>query len=349
MRGMDPDAVAALLLDEAGPLSGRVAVVDDSDGALTRAAAAQGAEVLTWCDDLRALADVPAEHRTPWPPPPGFVPDVVLWRLPKAVSAVEDYAEHLAALVGPHTRILAGARTRHMTPAQNTALARQFADVSASLGRDKSRVLRASGPLGAPRRWPRRRQLPEVGLTVVAHGNVFGADRLDAGTGLLLRALGAALDDLRRTAEADAPAPGGTAVDLGCGSGILAAWLARRGFAVIGTDVSASAVASTRLTAQANDVGVDVRRADGLAGLADASVDLIVTNPPFHHGTRKDSSPTVAMIRDARRVLRPGGELWTVFNSHLPYLPELRRSVGSTGIEARDRQYLVTRSRRPPR
>ena len=54
------------------------------------------------------------------------------------------------------------------------------------------------------------------------------------------------------------------------------------------------------------------------------------------------------MIRRAGAVLRPGGELWLVYNSHLPYLPELRRHVGVTTIEARDRNYIVTRSLKQP-
>ena len=57
----------------------------------------------------------------------------------------------------------------------------------------------------------------------------------------------------------------------------------------------------------------------------DASLDAIVTNPPFHQGFAKESADTLAMFSGARRVLRPGGELWCVFNSHLPWRRELER------------------------
>jgi len=338
---MAGDPVADLILEEAGPLTGRVLVLDDVGGALTRAAAAQGADVLAWCDDLRDALEVPASHRLLGPPPAGFVPDVVLWRLPKSLAALEDYAEFLATLLPPHTRVLAGARTRHMTPTQNTVLARHFTDVSASLGRQKSRVLRASGARPAPRRWPLRRYLPEVGLTAVAHGPVFNTNRLDDGTRMLLRTLSRVLPDPEPNHH---PPARGKAIDLGSGSGIIATWLAQRGYAVTAVDVSQLALISTRLTARANHVHVGVRRADGLVGIPPGSATLIATNPPFHRGTAKDSLPTLAMIRSAGAVLRPGGEFWTVYNSHLPYLPELRRFVGVTTIEARDRTYTVTRS-----
>ena len=109
-------------------------------------------------------------------------------------------------------------------------------------------------------------------------------------------------------------------------------------------DASLSALVSTRLTARTNRVRVAVRRADMLAGTRSQSVDLLVTNPPFHIGAAKDSRPTLAMIRAAASVLRPGGELWMVFNSHLPYLPELRRHIGVTTVEAQDRHYIVARA-----
>lgn len=339
---MQPDAVARLILDEAGPLGGRVLVLDDLGGALTRAAMAAGATVRAFCDDLREAEALPPGTRLDSPTDPWVRgADLVLLRLPTSLGALEDHCQAVAGatasgvLPPPGLRLVAGGRTKHMTPTQNTVLARYFRQVRASRGRDKARVLGASGPTGAPPRWPRSRPLPEAGLTVWAHGGVFAGNRLDAGTALLLRALEAGLPD--------APA-GGRAADLGCGSGILACWLARRGWAVTATDVSWAAVDSTRLTAAANGVPVAAEQRDGLTGLPGGSLDLIVSNPPFHQGAAKDSTPTLAAIADAGAVLAPGGEFWCVFNSHLPYLQALASAVGPTRIVARNRHYTVTRS-----
>lgn len=342
---MTLDPVAELMLDEAGPLPEYVVVLDDHGGALTRAALTQGGTVMTWCDDLRDTLEVPESSRVNGPAPAHCSPDLVLWRLPKGVAAVEDYAEYLAGWVGPQTRIIAGGRTKHMTPTQTSVLERHFTDVSASLGRQKSRVLRAQGPRHLPRRWPMRRYLPEVGLTVVAHGLVFNTNRLDDGTRLLVRTMGRLIghsDPSSGTAGQGAPARG-AAIDLGCGSGIIASWLARHGYVTTAIDVSLAAVRSARLTAEANNLRIGVRRRDGLTGVPPGSVDLIALNPPFHRGSAKDSSAALAMIRQAADVLKPGGELWVVFNSHLPYLPEMRR-IGITTVEARDRHYIVARS-----
>ena len=342
---MTLDPVAALMLDEAGPLSGRVLVVDDVDGGLTRAAAEAGADVRTWCDDLRDLEHVPPHLRLSAPPSDGWTPELTLLRLPKSVAALEDYAEHLALVLEPSARVVAGGRIKHMTPTQNAVLHRQFTQVRASLGRQKSRVLHASGAAPAARRWPSRRHHQVVGVTAIAHGPVFNTSRLDDGTHLLLRTLARSAGDVVN----DPRSSRGIALDVGCGSGIIATWLAQRGWATTATDVSYAATRSASLTAQANGVTVRTRRADMLAGTRTNSVDLLVSNPPFHIGAAKDSTPTLGMIRDAGRVLRRGGELWLVFNAHLPYLAAMRQHVGNSTVEAQDRHYIVARALKEPR
>lgn len=88
---------------------------------------------------------------------------------------------------------------------------------------------------------------------------------------------------------------------------------------------------------------MDVSRRDGLLGWT-GLVDLIITNPPFHVGSAKDTTPTRSLFAQARKVLVDGGELWCVYNTHLPYLQWLRELIGPTSIILRDRSYLVTRT-----
>ena len=56
----------------------------------------------------------------------------------------------------------------------------------------------------------------------------------------------------------------------------------------------------------------------------------------------KDTTDTLRMFDDAARVLRPGGQLWCVFNSHLPYRKELNVRLGRTQVAAQDPHYTVT-------
>jgi len=43
-------------------------------------------------------------------------------------------------------------------------------------------------------------------------------------------------------------------------------------------------------------------------------------------------------------VLKPEGQLWTVFNSHLPYRNQLTRAVGPTHVIGRNAKFTVTMS-----
>ncbi len=324
------DAVTELLLARAGEVSEPVAVLDHVTGSLTHALVEQGYRPKAWCDDIRSEALTPATARAESPESALTGARTVLWRLPRAVAAVEEYAELIATHADPGVRVIAAERDKHLTRSMNTALARSFESVTASLGHRKARALLASGARPAEPSWPRTAHVESLGIDVVAHGATFSTNRLDRGTALLA----SCFDQLPDAA---------TAIDLGCGSGILATLLARRGVRVHALDVAWSATDATRLTAAANGVDVDVQRRDGLSGWSE-QVDLIVTNPPFHVRAAKDTSPTRELFDQASRLLVEGGELWCVYNAHLPYLHWLRQTVGPTQIMARDRSYLVTKS-----
>src|SRR6185312_7556509 len=216
--------------------------------------------------------------------------------------------------------------------AMNEVLGRYFDEVRPGLARQKARVLTVAGPLARssklqratrpPEVWPQRQFHADLGLWVCAHGGAFAGTRVDIGTRFLLGLLGEAKPDAA------------SAIDLGCGTGLLAAALAkaRPSIAVLATDQSAAAVASALATMEANGLGDRVRvvRDDGLSSQPDASADLVLLNPPFHIGATVHSGIAPRLFEEAARVLAPGGELWTVFNSHLGYRPALERIVGPT-------------------
>jgi 16S rRNA (guanine1207-N2)-methyltransferase len=351
------DATDRLLLDEAATLlsgrgPGELAVVDDGYGALTLgAAAAHGATGIRVHQDLlvgeQALAAnaertglTGAYRSLPLTTALTDGARVVLAKAPKALDALREIAEVVAAGADPDVTLLVGGRVKHMTHAMNDVLGDSFADVHATLARQKSRVLVARGPVLRPPSFPRCREHADLGLTVCAHGAAFAGSKVDAGT----RAL---LEQLPRMA------PGArSALDLGSGTGVLAAALARArpGLAVLATDQSAAAVASTTATVAANglDGRVEVRRDDAAATVPDASVDLVVCNPPFHLGTAVVTAAADRLFAAAGRVLRPGGELWCVFNSVLPHRPALGRLVGPTRTVGRGARFVVTVSTRRP-
>ncbi|NUP58320.1 MAG: methyltransferase [Pseudarthrobacter sp.] len=269
--------------------------------------------------------------------------DTVIMQLPKTLAELDETTAAIAQYASPDVLLVAGGRVKHMSLGMNTVLERYFRSVQPQLARQKSRVVLARGikPAAAPARFPVVEHLAELDLDVAAHGAVFAGPRLDIGTRFLLTFL-------------PAMKPGRRAVDLGCGTGILAAMYARQfpAAAVTATDQSAAAVQSALATAQANGLAdrISILQDDALSTFPEASADIVLLNPPFHVGAGVHAGAGLKMIEAAGRVLAPGGELWTVFNRHLPYLPALERHVGPTVVEGRNPKFIVTRStRRGPR
>lgn len=267
---------------------------------------------------------------------------VVLLQLPRSLDALDEIAAVIARHASPDVAVFAGGRIKHMTPAMNAVLGAHFGRLDVSLAQQKSRVLRASAPQqpgdGPAVAWPRLNRHDDLGLTVAAHGAAFAGASVDIGTRFLLGHLAEAHPTAR------------SAIDLGCGTGILATALAlhRPELRVLASDQSAAAVASARATAAANRVSerLSVVRDDGLSAQPDASAELIVLNPPFHVGATVHAGIALQLFEHAARVLAPGGQLWSVWNSHLGYAPALRGIVGPTRQIARNAKFTITASTR---
>ncbi|MDR6636452.1 methyltransferase [Paenarthrobacter nitroguajacolicus] len=265
--------------------------------------------------------------------------DLILLQLPKSLAELEEIADAVARFAGPDAVLLAGGRVKHMSVGMNAVLEKYFSAVQPQLARQKSRILVAKNPRtvsGEPP-FPVVEANPELGITLCAHGAVFSGARLDIGTRYLL----GFLDRMPAARQA---------VDLGCGTGILATMYARHqaGARVIATDQSAAAVASAMATAAANGLGerISVIHDDAMSSFEAGSADLILLNPPFHLGASVHAGAGLKLFEAAARVLAPGGELWTVYNSHLQYRPALERYVGPTVEEGRNPKFTVTRSRK---
>ena len=262
---------------------------------------------------------------------------LVLVQLPKALSELEEIADAVARWAADDVVLVAGGRVKHMTLAQNDVLARSFGSVQAQRAQRKSRLILAEDAHEAPESppFPVYETHAAYGVTIAAHGGAFAGARIDIGTRVLLDVL-------------DRVPPGDVVVDLGCGTGALAAVYATThpSAHVIATDRSAAAAASARATMAVNglDERVKVTHDDAGSELADASADVVLLNPPFHLGTSVHTAAATRLFEAAARLLRSGGELWTVYNSTLAYRGELTRLVGPTEQVHRTAKFTVTRS-----
>ena len=119
-----------------------------------------------------------------------------------------------------------------------------------------------------------------------------------------------------RLVEVASTLPPGTALDLGCGEGGDAIWLAENGWRIVAVDISDTALARAAEDAQTRGVAdrVEFRQQDLAAGVPHGEFDLV--SAQFLHSTVP--LDRAAILSAAARAVAPGGMLLIVDHSGPP-------------------------------
>ena len=336
----------------AGRSVSRVLIVNDAFGALTVAVAAWGRSGgpshVTFISDSHvatmAMRQNLERNGIPQLTEPDVAEaDVVLVKIPKALSLLEAQLVELREVVGPETVVIGGGMTRDVHTSTLELFERTIGPTRTSLAKKKARLIFSTlnpdlSPEAPP---PTLFALGLQDVQLVNYPGVFSATRLDNGTRLLL-------ENLPGTAG------GAEVIDLGCGNGALGVAVALKNPTAHVTflDESRLAVRSAEATFKRAFAGREAgsprqptfRVGDCLDGLRGDSTDLILCNPPFHQGRAKADDVAWKMFTGAKRVLRPGGALWVVGNRHLEYLDKLKRAFGNSQVVADNPKFQVIRA-----
>lgn len=268
--------------------------------------------------------------------------DCVIMKLPKSNAMLEHQLYQLRDLVDDETFILAGGMTKEVRTNTLNLFEQIIGPVETTRAFKKSRLIMAERDLSlcdGESPYPDFYELEVDRLyRITNHAGVFSREHLDQGSRLLIEWMPQS-DSYRDI------------VDLGCGNGVLGIVAASLNpqSSLVFSDESYMAIAS----ASDNFRGAfgSHRQAsflvdDCLSRLQDNSQDLVLNNPPFHQQHNVGDAIAWHMFLDARRVLRPGGELWLVANRHLGYHAKLKKIFGSCETVGGNSKFVVLKARK---
>lgn len=129
----------------------------------------------------------------------------------------------------------------------------------------------------------------------------------------------------------------GHGADPGCGYGYLSYQILKRikgvsALSLFEAEETALQCAMKNISSLNPDVPVHYHWHDVVHEKLPGKFDWIVMNPPFHSDGREDSGAGQAFIKRAAEALNPGGMLFVVFNSHLPYQRVLMEHFGEPEV-----------------
>jgi len=262
-------------------------------------------------------------------PAPPYAAAIVC--LPRSREAARALIAQAAAEVAPGGVVVVdGQKTDGIDTALKDLRAR--VDLSESLAKAHGKLASfAAGPDLSD--WAARPRQIEGGFQTLP--GVFSADGADRGSMLLASALPAKF--------------GGRVADLGAGWGYLArailVYPGVRRLDLVEAEADALACARVNVT----DDRARFHWADATGFRPDTLLDVVVMNPPFHHGRDADPGLGAAFIQAARRMLAPNGALWLVANRHLPYDAALTDAFLEHREVAGDGAFRVIHATKPRR
>ncbi len=252
--------------------------------------------------------------------------DYVLIQIPKNMSYFEDILCHLSEHLGPHSQVICASMVKHLAPTSFDLLNKYIGETTTSLAKKKARLIFAKfqkSKIESP--YPKSIQIEGFDEPFVNYSNVFSREKLDIGTRFFLEHI-----------------PQGTfskILDLGCANGVVGrkAQLLNPKSQIIFSDESWMGI----LSAKANNVQGEFLWTNCYENQPAHSIDLVLCNPPFHQQTTIGDFIARQMFQDAFHVLKKGGILRVIGNSHLGYQVLLKKIFGKSQIIATNQKFII--------
>lgn len=263
--------------------------------------------------------------------------DLVVIKVPKTLALLEFQLLQLRSIISEKTQIIVAGMVKILTPSVWNLVARIIGETQTSLAQKKARLIFATFNPNLPTQqnpYPIRYVLENTDFLIANHANVFSREKLDIGTRFFLEHLPQS-EHFRDI------------VDLGCGNGIVGLMAAKANLAaqIHFVDESFMAMESARENFERafNSRLAHFHVGDCLTNFAANSADIILCNPPFHQQHVIGDFIAQTMFKQAKNVLRNGGELWVIGNRHLNYGVSLARLFEKQNVKlvAQNSKFMI--------
>lgn len=176
-------------------------------------------------------------------------------------------------------------------------------------------------------------KLDDIELTIASLPGVFSQKKLDIGSALLLKNLPSNME--------------GKVLDFGCGAGVISCFIGKKfpKTQLSLLDVSALAITSAKKTFEINNLSGEIFASNSLSMVTD-KYQHIVSNPPFHQGTKTSYQATESFLKAINNHMFHQGDITIVANSFLQYMPIMKQYIGATNCLISQQGFSIYRSKK---
>jgi len=263
--------------------------------------------------------------------------DFILIKAPKTIAYLEDSLSRLQSVMTENTQLITAGMVKNMPASIWKTIDKVVGETVPSKAVKKARLIYAKPDLTkrVSNDYPSYFALENTAYQIANHANVFSRQSLDIGTRFFL----SKLPQNEKYQQV---------VDLGCGNGVVGLIFAEKNpqASLNFVDESFMAVASAELSFKQlkSKKAATFQTGDALTNFTENSMDLILCNPPFHQQTTIGSHIALRMFKQARQVLRTGGELWVIGNRHLGYQVSLKKYFSKVELVASDAKFIILKA-----
>ncbi len=258
---------------------------------------------------------------------------LALLKMPKSIDLFKWYLQKTHTHLQSQGQIIVSFMTKHFSEQWLKIAAQYFDNISQSRAKKKARLLYLSEPKKDINTPTLMHTIAYAGHHFEQYYGVFSAKRIDAASLFLL--------DFLKTEAYQA----NSILDVGTGNGVLAWQLAQwqPQAQCYMSDDAALAIASAK-----RNIGEEDRfhyiYDDGLDSLPSNSIDMVVSNPPFHFEYENNIEVSLSLFKQIYRVLQQNGVFYCVANKHLNYAVHLQTYFAQVQVVAHHSKYEIIKS-----